>query len=171
MSNSQPCAIVVLYNGRKMSDDQFANLAAMIAESLRSMNITIPELTVAKFLDSSDLAKVLSEDTVRVEGVKIKKNIVKDDPVENALKYISTRYEAQIHDTNTTKLVLELSKDIRGIMYNKTRGKEWDVALENALNIVCVEHTVYAPQLAKYGITDRTMNAIRDCYSFYTIAS
>lgn len=164
-NNYEPCAIVVIYNGRKMTEEQFAALSANIVENLVNHGIAIPELTTAKFLDSSDIAKLLSGDDMCKVAVKVKDE--KQDPVENALKYLSTRYKEFLGNSNMTPLTLQLSNDIQSSEFSKGIGKKHDEALMNALYIVCDENTVFSPQLAKYGISDRVMNTIQQCYSFY----
>lgn len=149
-----PHAIVILYNGRNMSEEEFASLAANIVDLLSNAGITIPELTTMVYKDAEELTKLLTKETAdakRAESVRDKK----EDPVENALKYLSTRYGAFFVDTDTLGLAFQLSKDIQN---------QKDIALTNALKIVCEEETVHVNQLKKYKISRDALNTIQRWY-------
>lgn len=150
-----PHAIVILYNGRDIREEEFASLAASIVDLLFNAGVTIPELTTMVYKDEKDLAKLLLKETAST--VKKTKNgeKKKDDPVENALKYLSVRYKTFFGNTDTLPLAFQLSQDIKN---------SDDTALFNALKIVCEEETVYEPQLKKYGISRDALNTIQKWY-------
>lgn len=150
-----PNAIVILYNGRNIDEEEFASLAASIVDLLFNAGITIPELTTMTYKDAEDLGKLLLKETAST--VKKAKNgkDKKDDPVENALKYLSVRYKTFLGNRDTLPLAFQLSQDIKN---------SDDTALLNALKIVCEDETVYEPQLKKYGISRDALNTIQKWY-------
>lgn len=150
-----PHAIVILYNGRDIREEEFASLAASIVDLLFNTGITIPELTTMTYKDSEDLAKLLLKETANT--VKKTKNgkDKNESPVENALKYLSVRYKTFFGNTDTLPLAFQLSQDIRN---------SDDTVLLNALKIVCEDETVYEPQLKKYGISRDALNTIQKWY-------
>ena len=153
-SNS-PHAILILYNGRNIREEEFASLAASIVDLLFNAGITIPELTTMTYKDTEELTKLLLKEAAST--VKKTKNgkDKKDDPVENALMYLSTRYKTFFGNRDTLALAFQLSKDIQNTN---------DTALFNALKIVCEDETVYEPQLKKYGISCDALNTIQKWY-------
>ena len=148
-----PHAIVILYNGRDIREEEFAAIAARIVDLLFDAGITIPELTTMTYKDSEDLTKLLLKETA---GTAKQTKHEKDDPVENALKYLSTRYKTFLGNRDTLALAFQLNKDL---IQNPN-----DTALVNALKIVCEDETVYEPQLKKYGISRDIMNTIQKWY-------
>ena len=150
-----PHAIVILYNGRDISEEEFASLAASIVDLLFNAGITIPELTTMTYKDTEDLGKLLLKEAAGT--VKKTKNgrDKKDDPVENALEYLSIRYKTFLGNADTLPLAFQLSQDIRNPK---------DTVLLNALKIVCEDETVYEPQLKKYGISRDALNTIQKWY-------
>ena len=150
-----PHAIIILYNGRDIREEEFASLAASIVDLLFNAGITIPELTTMTYKDTEELTKLLLKETAST--VKKTKNgkDEKYDPVENSLKYLSTRYKTFFGNRDTLALAFQLSKDIQNTN---------DVALFNALKIVCEDETVYEPQLKKYGISRDALNTIQKWY-------
>lgn len=150
-----PHAIIILYNGRDIREEEFASLAASIVDLLFNTGITIPELTTMTYKDSEDLAKLLLKETAST--VKKTKNgkDKNESPVENALKYLSVRYKTFFGNTDTLPLAFQLSQDIRN---------SDDTVLLNALKIVCEDETVYEPQLKKYGISRDALNTIQKWY-------
>lgn len=147
-----PHAIVILYNGRDMSEEEFASFAARIADLLFNADVTRPELITMTYKDAKDLTKLLLKETA---GTAKQTKHEKDDPVENALKYLSTRYKTFFGNRDTLALAFQLSKDIQNTH---------DVALFSALKIVCEDETVYEPQLKKYGISRDALNTIQKWY-------
>lgn len=152
-SNS-PHAIVILYDGRDMSEEEYALLAASIVDLLSNAGVAIPELTTMVYKDTKELTKLLLKETANVRKTKNGKD-KKEDPVENALMYLSTRYKTFFGNRDTLALAFQLSKDIQNTD---------DVALLNSLKIVCEEETVYEPQLKKYGISRDALNTIQKWY-------
>lgn len=150
-----PHAIIILYNGRDIREEEFASIAASIVDLLFNAGITIPELTTMTYKDTEELTKLLLKETAST--VKKTKNgkDEKYDPVENSLKYLSTRYKTFFGNRDTLALAFQLSKDIQNTN---------DVALFNALKIVCEDETVYEPQLKKYGISRDALNTIQKWY-------
>lgn len=150
-----PHAILILYNGRNIGEEEFASLAAGIVDLLFNAGVTIPELTTMTYKDTEDLGKLLLKETAST--VKKAKNgkDKKDDPVENALKYLSVRYKTFLGNRDTLPLAFQLSQDIKN---------SDDTALLNALKIVCEDETVYEPQLKKYGISRDALNTIQKWY-------
>lgn len=150
-----PHAIVILYNGRDIREEEFASLAASIVDLLFNAGITIPELTTMTYKDTEDLGKLLLKEAAGT--VKKTKNgrDKKDDPVENALEYLSIRYKTFLGNADTLPLAFQLSQDIRNPK---------DTVLLNALKIVCEDETVYEPQLKKYGISRDALNTIQKWY-------
>lgn len=155
LQTNTPHAIVILYKGRNIEEEEFASLAAGIVDLLFNAGITIPELTTMTYKDTEDLTKLLlkeTESTVKkAKNGKDKKN----DPVENALKYLSVRYKTFLDNRDTLPLAFQLSQDIKN---------PDDTALFNALKIVCEDETVYEPQLKKYGISRDALNTIQKWY-------
>lgn len=150
-----PHAILILYNGRNIREEEFASLAASIVDLLFNAGITIPELTTMTYKDTEDLGKLLLKEAVgTVKKTKNGKD-KKDDPVENALEYLSIRYKTFFGNRDTLALAFQLSKDIQNTN---------DVVLFNALKIVCEDETVYEPQLKKYGISHDALNTIQKWY-------
>ena len=152
-SNS-PHAIVILYDGRDMSEEEYALLAASIVDLLSNAGVAIPELTTMVYKDTKELTKLLLKETANVRKTKSRKD-KQEDPVENALMYLSTRYKTFFGNRDTLALAFQLSKDIQNTN---------DVALFNALKIVCEDETVYEPQLKKYGISRDALNTIQKWY-------
>jgi hypothetical protein len=150
-----PHAIVILYNGRDIREEEFASLAASIVDLLFNTGITIPELTTMTYKDSKDLTKLLLKETAGKAKHETAKKDEKYDPVENALVYLSTRYKTFFGNRDTLSLAFQLSKDIQNTN---------DVALFSALKIVCEDETVYEPQLKKYGISRDALNTIQKWY-------
>ena len=150
-----PHAILILYDGHDISEEKFASIAAGIADLLFNANVTIPELTTIVYRDTKELTNLFLKETAST--VKKTKNgkDKKDDPVENALMYLSTRYRTFLGNRDTLALAFQLSKDIQNTN---------DVALFNALKIVCEDETVYEPQLKKYGISRDALNTIQKWY-------
>lgn len=150
-----PHAILILYNGRNIREEEFASLAASIVDLLFNAGITIPELTTMTYKDTEDLGKLLLKEAAGT--VKKTKNgrDKKDDPVENALEYLSIRYKTFFGNADTLPLAFQLSQDIRNPK---------DTVLLNALKIVCEDETVYEPQLKKYGISRDALNTIKKWY-------
>ena len=155
LQNNSAHAIVILYDGRDMSEEEYALLAANIVDLLSNAGVAIPELTTMVYKDAEELTKLLLKETAST--VKKAKNgkDKKDDPVENALMYLSTRYKTFFSNRDTLALAFQLSKDIQNTN---------DVALFNALKIVCEDETVYEPQLKKYGISRDALNTIQKWY-------
>ena len=150
-----PHAIVILYNGRDIREEEFASIAANIVDLLFNTGITLPELTTMTYKDSKDLAKLLLKETASKAKHETVKKDEKYDPVENALTYLSTRYKTFFGNRDTLALAFQLSKDIQNTN---------DVALFSALKIVCEDETVYEPQLKKYGISRDALNTIQKWY-------
>ena len=150
-----PHAIVILYNGRDIREEEFASIAANIVDLLFNTGITMPELTTMTYKDSKDLTKLLLKETAGKAKHETVKKDEKYDPVENALTYLSTRYKTFFGNRDTLALAFQLSKDIQNTN---------DVALFNALKIVCEDETVYEPQLKKYGISRDALNTIQKWY-------
>lgn len=150
-----PHAILILYDGRNISEEEFASLSAGIVDLLFNAGIAIPELTTMVYKDTEDLTKLFLKETAST--VKKAKNgkDKKDDPVENALKYLSVRYKTFLGNRDTLPLAFQLSQDIKN---------SDDTALFNALKIVCEDETVYEPQLKKYGISRDALNTIQKWY-------
>lgn len=153
-SNS-PHAIVILYDGRDMSEEEYALFSATVVDLLSRVGIAIPELTTMVYKDTEELTKLFLKETAST--VKKTKNgkDKKDDPVENALMYLTTRYKTFLGNRDTLALAFQLSKDIQNTN---------DTALFNALKIVCEDETVYEPQLKKYGISRDALNTIQKWY-------
>ena len=151
-----PHAIVILYNGRDIREEEFASLAASIVDLLFNTGITIPELTTMTYKDSKDLTKLLLKETAGKAKHETAKKDEKYDPVENALTYISTRYKTFFGNRDTLALAFQLNKDL---IQNPN-----DTALFNALKIICEDETVYEPQLKKYGISRDALNTIQKWY-------
>lgn len=151
-----PHAIVILYNGRNIGEEEFASLAASIVDLLFNTGITIPELTTMTYKDSEDLAKLLMKEAAGTVKKAKNERDKKDDPVENALKYLSVRYKTFFENRDVLALAFQLNKDI---IQNSN-----DTALLNALKIVCEDETVYEPQLKKYGISRDALNTIQKWY-------
>lgn len=154
MSRSNlPHAIVIMYNGSDIDESMFADLSAHIVDYMRHYGISIPEMTVMKYLDADAIAKLEVSDAARPKTKSERQT--KDDPVENALKYLSVRYKTFFGNRDTLALAFQLSKDIQNTN---------DVALLNSLKIVCEDETVYEPQLKKYGISRDALNTIQKWY-------
>ena len=154
LQNNSAHAIVILYDGRDMSEEEYALFSATVVDLLSRAGIAIPELTTMVYKDAEELTKLLLKETANVRKTKNGKD-KKDDPVENALTYISTRYKTFFGNRDTLALAFQLSKDIQNTN---------DVALFNALKIVCEDETVYEPQLKKYGISRDALNTIQKWY-------
>lgn len=150
-----PHAIVILYNGRNISEEEFASLAASIVDLLSNTGVTIPELTTMTYKDAEELTKLLLKETASTVKKTKSERQTKDDPVENALKYLSVRYKTFLSNRDTLALAFQLSKDIQNTN---------DVALINSLKIVCEDETVYEPQLKRYGISRDALNTIQKWY-------
>ena len=153
-SNS-PHAIVILYDGRDMSEEEYALFSATVVDLLSRAGIAIPELTTMVYKDAEELTKLLLKETANVRKTKNGKD-KKEDPVENALMYISTRYKTFFGNRDTLALAFQLNKDL---IQNPN-----DTALFNALKIICEDETVYEPQLKKYGISRDALNTIQKWY-------
>lgn len=138
-----------------MSEEEYALFSATVVDLLSRVGIAIPELTTMVYKDTEELTKLFLKETANT--VKKAKNgkDKKDDPVENALMYLSTRYKTFLGNRDTLALAFQLSKDIQNTN---------DVALFNALKIVCEDETVYEPQLKKYGISRDALNTIQKWY-------
>lgn len=149
-----PHAILILYDGHDISEEKFASIAAGIADLLFNANVTIPELTTIVYRDTKELTNLILKETANVRKTKNVKD-KKEDPVENALMYLSTRYKTFFGNRDTLALAFQLGKDIQNTN---------DVALFNALKIVCEDETVYEPQLKKYGISRDALNTIQKWY-------
>lgn len=150
-----PHAILILYDGHDISEEKFASIAAGIADLLFSANVTIPELTTIVYRDTKELTNLFLKETANtVKKAKSRKD-EKEDPVENALKYLSVRYKTFLGNRDTLPLAFQLSQDIKN---------SDDTALLNALKIVCEDETVYEPQLKKYGISRDAINTIQKWY-------
>ena len=154
LQNNSAHAIVILYDGRDMSEEEYALFSATVVDLLSRIGVAIPELTTMVYKDAEELTKLLLKETSNVRKTKNGKD-KKDDPVENALTYISTRYKTFLGNRDTLALAFQLSKDIQNTN---------DVALFNALKIVCEDETVYEPQLKKYGISRDALNTIQKWY-------
>jgi hypothetical protein len=145
-----------MYNGCDLSPEKFAEVSGIVVEYLRTNGIAVPELTNAKCFNANDIAKLMINDDnfVKVKVESTKK--VNSDPVENALKYLSTRYKTFFSNRDTLALAFQLNKDL---IQNSN-----DTVLINALKIVCEDETVYEPQLKKYGISRDALNTIQKWY-------
>lgn len=158
--NNSPHAIFIMYNGCDLSPEKFAEISGTVVEYLRVNGIAIPELTTGKCFNADDIAKLMINDDsfieVKVESTKK----VNANPVENALKYLSTRYSEYLHDLNMIPLIVRLNKDIQ----------EDNETLITALQIVC-EKTVIDSQLRKYGISNTMMNVMQQCYRYHAKGS
>jgi hypothetical protein len=145
-----------MYNGCDLSPEKFAEISGTVVEYLRVNGIAIPELTTGKCFNADDIAKLMINDDsfieVKVESTKK----VNANPVENALKYLSTRYKTFFSNRDTLALAFQLNKDL---IQNSN-----DTVLINALKIVCEDETVYEPQLKKYGISRDALNTIQKWY-------
>ena len=146
--NNLPHAIVIMYNGCDLSPEKFAEVSGIVVEYLQTNGIAIPELTNAKCFNANDIAKLMISDSNSHKNVNL-------DPVENALKYLSTRYSEYLHDSNMVPLIVRLNKEIR----------EDNGNLITALQIVC-EKTISYSQLKKYGINEAIMNVMQQCYKY-----
>jgi hypothetical protein len=149
-----------MYNGCDLSPEKFAEISGTVVEYLRVNGIAIPELTTGKCFNADDIAKLMINDDsfieVKVESTKK----VNANPVENALKYLSTRYSEYLRDKNTIPLIVKLNKDIQ----------EDDEILVTALQIIC-EKIITDNQLRKYGICNTVMNTMRQCYRYHVQGS
>ncbi len=154
LQNNSAHAIVILYDGRDMSEEEYALFSATVVDLLSRAGIAIPELTTMVYKDAEELTKLLLKETANVRKTKNGKD-KKEDPVENALMYLSTRYKTFFGNRDTLALAFQLSKDIQNTN---------DTALFNALKIVCEDETVYEPQLKKYGISRDALNTIQKWY-------
>lgn len=154
LQNNSAHAIVILYDGRDMSEEEYALFSATVVDLLSRAGIAIPELTTMVYKDAEELTKLLLKETANVRKTKNGKD-KKEDPIENALMYLSTRYKTFFGNRDTLALAFQLSKDIQNTN---------DVALFNALKIVCEDETVYEPQLKKYGISRDALNTIQKWY-------
>ena len=154
LQNNSAHAIVILYDGRDMSEEEYAIFSATVVDLLSRAGVAIPELTTMVYKDAEELTKLLLKETANVRKTKNGKD-KKEDPVENALMYLSTRYKTFFGNRDTLTLAFQLSKDIQNTN---------DVALFNALKIVCEDETVYEPQLKKYGISRDALNTIQKWY-------
>ena len=150
-----PHAILILYDGHDISEEKFASIAAGIADLLFNANVTIPELTTIVYRDTKELTNLVLKETANTAKKADNVRDKKEDPVENALKYLSTRYGEFFVNTDTLGLAFQLSKDIQN---------QKDVALTNALKIVCEEETVRVTQLNKYKISRDALNTIQRWY-------
>ncbi|WP_279148453.1 hypothetical protein [Segatella bryantii] len=137
-----------------MSEEEYALFSATVVDLLSRAGIAIPELTTMVYKDAEELTKLLLKETANVRKTKNGKD-KKEDPVENALMYLSTRYKTFFGNRDTLALAFQLSKDIQNTN---------DTALFNALKIVCEDETVYEPQLKKYGISRDALNTIQKWY-------
>ena len=151
--NNLPHAIVIMYNGCDLSPENFAEVSGIVVEYLRTNGIAIPELTNAKCFDANDIANLMVSDNNL-------HNNMNSDPVENALKYLSTRYSEYLRDKNMIPLIVKLNKDIQ----------ENNEILVTALQIVC-EKIVTDNQLKKYGIGNTMLNTMRQCYRYHVQCS
>lgn len=111
--------------------------------------------------DSEGMATSIAKDVLMAKLNQVED--VNSDPVENALMYISNRYAGQLETANLIPLILRVSEDIRSHKSAISQGKEGDILLINALDIMC-DKTINSNILAKYGISERAANAIRECY-------
>ena len=150
-----PHAILILYDGHDISEEKFASIAASIADLLFNANVTIPELTTIVYRDTKELTNLFLKETAGTAKKTKNGKDKKDDPVENALMYLSTRYKTFFSNRDTLALAFQLSKDIQNTN---------DTVLLNALEIVCENETVYEPQLKKYGISRDALNTIQKWY-------
>lgn len=155
LQNNSAHAIVILYDGRDMSEEEYALFSATVVDLLSRAGIAIPELTTMVYKDAEELTKLILKETANVRKTKNGKD-KKEDPVENALMYISTRYKTFFANRDTLALAFQLNKDL---IQNPN-----DTALVNALKIVCEDETVYEPQLKKYGISRDALNTIQKWY-------
>lgn len=160
MSNSQH-VIVIMYNGKDIPEYKQEDVMAAIIALLATNNICIPELTTVVYKDSEGIAASIARDVFGAKEQVVQP--VTEDPIKNALTYIKKRYETELAQSNLTSLVLTLAKDIDAHKKAVKKGKEGDILLMNALEII-VTSNVSILQLAQADISERALNVIEQCY-------
>lgn len=160
MSNKAHC-IVIMYNGRDITEQEYKKIMGKLMEVLVVAGICIPELASITYKDTEGIASSLARDILLAKENKV--TPVTEDPVENALIYISERYRKELDQSNMITLIVKLSNDILAHKAQAVKGMEGDILLMNALEIVCT-HGMKKSMLARHHISERAMNTIRDCY-------
>lgn len=160
MSNKAHC-IVIMYNGKDIPESTYNKIIGGLMEVLVGAGICIPELASITYKDTEGLASSLARDVLLAKEHKV--TPVTEDPVENALTYLSGRYRKELDQPNMIALIVKLSNDILAHKEQAIKGLEGDILLMNALEIVCT-HGMKKSMLTKHQISERAMNTIRDCY-------
>ena len=160
MSNKTHC-IVIMYNGKDIPEDQQAPLMSSLVDIIASAGVTMRELTSVTYKDTEGIASSLARDILLAKQHVV--TPITEDPVQNALTYLSDRYRRQIDQANVIPLIVQLSDDIRAHKAAINRGEDGDVILMNALKIIST-NTVTKQVLKKYKIPERAFNSMFDCY-------
>jgi len=165
MSNKAHC-IVIMYNGKDIPEQSYKKIMGGLMEVLVSAGICVPELASITYKDTEGLASSLARDILLAKENKV--TPITEDPVENALIYISERYRKELDQPNIITLVVKLSNDLFAHKEQVIKGMDGDILLMNALEIVCT-NGIKKSMLTKHKISERAMNTIRDCYEFATV--
>lgn len=164
MSNrSSSHCIVIMYHGNDIPE--FAEKAIMeqLVQVLVDRGICIPELVTVTYKDSSGLAASLARDILAAKEQHVE--AVTEDPVKNALIYLGKRYEAELAESNLTRLTIKVADDIRAHKNAVAEGKDGDILLMNSLEILTT-HQITAAHLVQTAITDRALNVFEQCYKY-----
>lgn len=160
MSNKTHC-IVIMYNGKDIPEESQAGVMLSLVDILVAAGVTVRELTSVTYKDTEGIASSLARDILLAKQHVV--TPITEDPVQNALTYLSERYRRQIDQANVIPLIVQLSDDIRAHKAAVNRGEDGDVLLMNALEIIST-NTVTKPVLKKYKIPERAFNSMFDCY-------
>lgn len=153
--------IVLMYDGKPIPDEMQESVMTAIADVIATRGIAIPEMITIVYKDSQGVAGSVARDVLLAKKGVVA--AVEEDPVENALSYLSKRYAKEMELADPTILIIRLVGDIRDHKFTIGRNGIGDAVLMEALKTVCTK-TVNQSQMKKYGIRKSALEAIRRCY-------
>lgn len=161
MSNKTHC-IVIMYNGKDIPEASQNGVMLSLVNILVAAGVTVRELTSVTYKDTEGIASSLARDILLAKQHVV--TPIMEDPVQNALTYLSERYHRQIDQgINMIPLIVQLSDDIRAHKAAVNRGEDGDILLMNALEIIST-NAVTKPVLKKYKIPERAFGSMLECY-------
>lgn len=144
-------AIVILYNGKQVTDEIVCSIVKKIIPLCASS--TLPTVVTR---DTDSISDALIQVSVKQNLKEQQEN--KNEPVAAALTYIGVQYAHLLSQRNYILLGLTLQYDLNHSGKND--------ALLNAITILATEKALFVPEsfAKEYGITPEVINVIKEVY-------
>lgn len=164
MSNNYH-ALVLVWMGNNLPDYVVEQLVSVLSKN----NVTIPELTVAKYFDNQSIAKTLIANTQLVatvdDTVLEAPAVDQEEAVKNAIIYIGKRFENALKTSYiqfTIELIDAVEKEKNTVSFNLLNKSELLTAIEL---LATTQWKVPRTFTKRYHFTENVVDVIREVYT------